>query len=39
VIENLLANPDRQAVIDHAMAIAEHNRLILLELIKKYSPS
>jgi hypothetical protein len=26
-------------VIDHAMAIAEHNRLILLELIKKYSPS
>ena len=39
VIENLLANPDRQAVIDHAMTIAQHNRLILLDLIKKYSPS
>jgi hypothetical protein len=39
VIKNLLANPDRQAVIDHAMTIAQHNRLILLDLIKKYSPS
>jgi len=38
VIENLLANPQRQTVIDHALTIAHHNRLILLDSIKKYWP-